>query len=636
MRQGQLGAAVAWTLHRIATPLIVMALGVSSPQALWAQSNLENPAQGSFQSGIGFVAGWKCQASNVTASIDGGTQVPIAYGLPRGDTQSVCGDSNNGFIVEVNWSSLSNGSHSVQVFDNGTQFASSTFTVTNLGTDFLRGAAGSCTVGDFPEAGKSVTLEWEQSLQNFAITSVSSEGGGGFPETFTNPPNIVSSGGVLNTTFTAAQTEVDIAGQKVQAIVYNGLYTPPTLRVRAGDTMNIEIINAFDNPTNLHHHGANVSPQNNGDNIFISIQPGAAPYHQQIVFPSDHQPGMLWYHPHADGYVESQIFAGMSGALIVEGILDPFPQLQGITERVMLLKDFQNIGGQIPGGGGLVGQIDSDAGTTRTLNGQVNPTIKIRPGETQFWRIGNVGADIYYRIKLDGHTLYELGRDGNRHTRIVPFDEIVLPPGSRTEVLVYGGAHGLYQFRTLYYNQGADGDQYPEVTLATLVSDGRPETPRPLPTPEEFPAVQDLSTQPIAKSRTFVFSENPDTNQFYINGQQFDANRVDTQVTLGTVEEWTIQNVANEEHVFHIHQLDFQVTEINGKAVPFVGYQDVVNLPVQSTVKILIPFTNPVIVGEFVYHCHIVAHEDLGMMGTVLVVNPNASQAASASQTATK
>jgi len=311
--------------------------------------------------------------------------------------------------------------------------------------------------------------------------------------------------------------------------------------------------------------------------------------------------------------------------LIVDGILDPFPQLQGIKERIMLLKDFQNIGGQIPGGGGLVGQIDSNAGTTRTVNGQLNPIIKIRPGETQFWRIGNVGADIYYRIKLDGHILYELARDGNRHTRLVPFDEIVMPPGSRTEVLVQGGPPGLYQFRTLYYDQGADGDQYPEVPLATLISEGQPEDPILLPTQEQFPPVLDLRTQQIANSRTFVFSENPDTGQFYINGQQFDANRIDAQVPLGTVEEWTIQNVANEEHVFHIHQLDFQVTEINGKAVPFVGHQDIVNLPVGSTVKILIPFTNPVIVGKFVFHCHIVSHEDAGMMATVLVVNPNAS-----------
>ena len=182
----------------------------------------------------------------------------------------------------------------------------------------------------------------------------------------------------------------------------------------------------------------------------------------------------------------------------------------------------------------------------------------------------------------------------------------------------------MYQFRTLYYNQGADGDQYPEVTLGTLISEGSAQAPLSLPTKEQFPAVQDLRTQPIAQQRTMVFSENPDTGQFYINGLQFDANRIDVQPTLGTIEELTIQNVANEEHVFHIHQLDFQVTQINGQAVPFVGHQDIVNLPVGSTVKVLIPFTDPVIVGKFVFHCHIVAHEDLGMMQTVLV-NPPAN-----------
>lgn len=622
MKHARFGTMISWLSYRAVEALVVLTLSAVVPQALWAQANLEVPAHRSSQSGIGFGAGWKCQAGTLTASFDGGTPVPVAYGISRADTEDVCGDIDNGFVFEINWNLLGAGTHVIQVFDGGSPFASATFTVTTLGVEFLEGAAASCTVADFPSAGQSTTLEWEQSLQNFVITDVES-GGGGFAETFQNPPLVASSGGVLNTTFTAAQSEVDISGQKVQTIVYNGLYTPPTLLVQPGDTMNIEIINDFDNPTNLHHHGANVSPQNNGDNIFVEIPPGAAPYQQQIVFPDDHQPGMLWYHPHVDGYVESQVFAGMAGALIVDGILDPFPQLQGITERIMLLKDIQTVDGEVVGGGGLVGQIDSDAGTTRTLNGKVNPTIKIRPGETQFWRIGNVGADIYYRLKLDGHTFYELARGGNRHTQLVPLEEIVLPPGDRTEVLVRGGAHGLYQFRTLYYNQGADGDQYPEVTLGTLISEGPPQSPVALPTQDQFPAVEDLRLKDIDNQRAFVFSEDPDTNQFFINAQQFDANRIDAQVTLGSVEEWTIQNVANEEHVFHIHQLDFQVTEINGEEVPFVGHQDIVNLPVGSTVKILIPFTNPVIVGKFVFHCHIVAHEDLGMMQTVEVTDPD-------------
>ena len=112
----------------------------------------------------------------------------------------------------------------------------------------------------------------------------------------------------------------------------------------------------------------------------------------------------------------------MPGGLIAERMLEPFPPLRGVKERIMPLTDFQSIGGPIP-----ADNSDSNAGTTRTVNGVVNPTLKIRPGETQFWRIADIGADIYYRLKLDGHVLYEIPGDGNRHNRVVAQDEILFP-----------------------------------------------------------------------------------------------------------------------------------------------------------------------------------------------------------------
>jgi Multicopper oxidase len=236
------------------------------------------------------------------------------------------------------------------------------------------------------------TLDWAQSRQNVATTEESSGSDRQFVETFKNPPEVSSAGGILNLTLTAEPTAVETAGQRVQAKVYNGLYIPPTLRVQPGDTMPITLINAIGGPTNLHHHGSNVSPRNTGDNVFVDLLPGQI-FNQQIAFPPEHPPGFLWYHPHRHMFVESQIFGGMSGGLIVEGMLEPFPLLQGVQERIMLLKDFQHIGGQIPSE-----DIDSNAGTTRTINGMVNPTLRIRPGETQFWRIANIGADIYYRF----------------------------------------------------------------------------------------------------------------------------------------------------------------------------------------------------------------------------------------------
>jgi FtsP/CotA-like multicopper oxidase with cupredoxin domain len=150
-----------------------------------------------------------------------------------------------------------------------------------------------------------------------------------------------------------------------------------------------------------------------------------------------------------------------------------------------------------------------------------------------------------------------------------------------------------------------------------------------IPIPSAFPVVPDLRDGPIAQQRTITFADTANPNLFTIDGKPFNADCVDTIVTLGDVEEWTIRNTAQENHVFHIHQVEFQVTAINGEPQPFRGRQDVVTLPAAtksgpSTVTILLPFTNPVIAGRFVYHCHIIQHEVQGMMASIYVVDPAA------------
>jgi FtsP/CotA-like multicopper oxidase with cupredoxin domain len=117
-----------------------------------------------------------------------------------------------------------------------------------------------------------------------------------------------------------------------------------------------------------------------------------------------------------------------------------------------------------------------------------------------------------------------------------------------------------------------------------------------------------------------VYSESKDGDTFFIDGKTFDMHRTDIRVKFGAVEEWTIRNDADELHSFHIHQAPFQVTEINGVSQAPDGYRDIVDVPIGGSVKVVIPFTNPVIVGRFVYHCHILSHEDKGMMATIEVV----------------
>ncbi len=439
-------------------------------------------------------------------------------------------------------------------------------------------------------------------------------------EPFRNPPIISSVGGVIDEEFDVLFSQNEVNGKEFMSPTYNGLYTPPVLRVNPGDTIRLRVNNFIDQMTNVHYHGMNVSPLSPSDDIFIMIPP-TGDFDYEVQIPEDHPEGLFYYHAHLFGLTEYQIMSGLSGGLIVNGVLAPFPQLEGIKEQIMYLKDVQIIDGVVPQGA----DIDISAPTNPTVNGQTNPVLTIRPGETQFWHIANIGADHYYNLVLEGHEFYEIERDGNRHNQTVVKVEEFMPTASRLGVLVQGGEPGRYRLRAKKISTGPQGDQYGGETVLTMVVEGEPvEDPIELPIPQaEFPVVENLCDQPVQRSRNFVFSETEDGDTFFINGQEFDPERVDTVVRIGDLERWTIQNTSQELHVFHIHLTDFQVCEINGVEQPFVGHQDTVNLPYQGQdpdfegpgeVVVVIDFRNPIIEGKAVYHCHIGQHEDNGMM----------------------
>jgi FtsP/CotA-like multicopper oxidase with cupredoxin domain len=427
-------------------------------------------------------------------------------------------------------------------------------------------------------------------------------------ETFSEPPVVASRAGVLHVSLTPRLSTVSVAGQRVTLMAFNGQYVPPTLRVKPGDTIRIGLVNAIAQPTNLHTHGLSVSPLGNSDNVFLSVAPGRTQQYE-IRLPANHPPGLYWYHPHLHGFSDMQVRNGMSGAIIVDGLLDPFPTLRHLRDRLLLLKDIQIAGGRV---------VHRDIGknTIRTVNGMVNPVIVMRPGQTELWRIGNIGADVYYTLTLDGHHFQEVGRDGNRHSRLTPLDTLRLSPGARAGVLVTAGAPGVYLLRTGEINTGAEGNEYEGTVMATVRVEGSPATPVVL--PSALLPVEDLRGK-VTNRRTIVFTESSDGDTMFVDGKQFDMNRTDTRVKLGAVEEWTVRNNSDELHSFHIHQGPFQLAEINGVPQPPDDHRDVVDVPIRGEVKVIIPFTNPLIVGRFVYHCHILAHEDKGMMATIEV-----------------
>lgn len=429
---------------------------------------------------------------------------------------------------------------------------------------------------------------------------------------FLQPPTLRSTAGLLDVTLTAAPATVEIAGQAVRSTVFNGMYLPPTLRVRRGDLLRITLVNGSDMYTNLHGHGLEVSPKGNSDNIFRVARPGGSLVYEFHI-PADHPAGMFWYHPHYHGNASAQTKFGMAGMLIVEGFQDDVPAVRDIPERLLVLRDAQIAGGTI--------DTASEIGinTTRTVNGAVNPTITMAPGATELWRVGNNSANLYYRLVLDGHQLHMVGRDGNHLNHMVTQDEVLLPPGGRVELLVQPSPTetAAFSLRTLAVQTGAAGDSYDGAVLATVRLQGAPVQPFALSSVTMDP-LPDLRTQ-VTSSRGIVFGQTRDGEEFRVNGQEFDMDQINTRVRIGSVERWHIRNVTNEWHDFHIHQTQFQVVEEDGRPVPFDGYHDVINVKDNSSIIVIISFADPRTAGKYVYHCHILDHEDRGMMAVIQV-----------------
>jgi FtsP/CotA-like multicopper oxidase with cupredoxin domain len=227
--------------------------------------------------------------------------------------------------------------------------------------------------------------------------------------------------------------------------------------------------------------------------------------------------------------------------------------------------------------------------------------------------------------------LYVVATDGHPLSRTRKTLEFFLGPGQRIDAIAIGPDAGEYAMRTISFQNQAWNKPVPSTQLATIVSAG----PRASPTSVEAeilrqtlvgPAwIDQVRASPIARRRTLVYSRSPDRQTFYINGRVMNDNRIDETVHLGDTEEWTIVNADQQYHSFHIHQTPFLVTEVNGAPRRDDGLRDTFSVPPatdtkRATLKVVIPFTDPVIVGRFVYHCHAVDHEDKGMMGVVEVV----------------
>lgn len=443
------------------------------------------------------------------------------------------------------------------------------------------------------------------------------------------PSELRSSGGRLEVRLEAGPGQFRLAGQQVRTLGYNGGIPGPTLRLRPGDLLNVRLANNLDQTTNLHVHGLHVSPEGSGDNVFVMVDPGAV-HEYEYRLPADHPPGVYWYHPHHHGTVADQIFAGLFGAIIVE---DPEP-IAVSAERVLVVSDTT-----LDGAGNVarVSQMERMLGREGEfvlVNGQSNPEFTAVPGTRERWRIINACVARYLSLRLDGQQLQMLGMDSGQYRTPSDVEELFLAPGNRADLLVTTAA-GNSVLRAAYYDRGsmagmmghgrgARRSDQPGTALATLrVSGSTASSPSTLPPLPPVGEPDDLRTAAVAAHRQLTLSSAMGMGMgggmmgFTINGREFSAARTDTTVAAGSVEEWTLTNPSPMDHPFHLHVWPMQVIEQGGRALDRPEWRDVVNVPAQGRVKVRVAFTD--FTGRSVYHCHILDHEDLGMMGVIEV-----------------
>jgi suppressor of ftsI len=387
--------------------------------------------------------------------------------------------------------------------------------------------------------------------------------------------------------------------------------------------------------TNLHFHGLTVSPDAPQDDVLkMMVTPGQS-LRYTVQIPKDHPPGLYWYHTHPHGESYRQVLDGMSGALVIEGIESYVPTLAGLPERVLVVRGRSiehdphsgDLKRRVELSSSVCGAEPEAAEEIFTVNGSVRPQIAIAPGERQFWRLVNASADRYVDLQLEGQTFEIVAMDGMpiaRHdpehrTRIA--DHVLLPPAGRLEAIVTGPTAGTPpRLISRCVDTGPDGDPNPAMILADII-----------PQPAANSSVKAAKSSFNAEFKTlhlaaeentpprFVVTFTEDKQGFYINGEKFAPDAAPmVRATVGGYQHWKIINDSRELHPMHIHQVHFLAYAENGKPIANPLWLDTVNVPYGGSVDVIMDFTDPVIRGMSVFHCHLLNHEDKGMMAKIL------------------
>lgn len=407
----------------------------------------------------------------------------------------------------------------------------------------------------------------------------------------------------------ARETNWEVApGVTIAGFGYNGQVPGPTIELEQGVPVEIDFTNRLSEPTLIHWHGLRIPAAMDGTQATQRpVQPGET-FTYRFTPPDA---GTFWYHPHANE--TEQLEKGLYGAFIVRGAEEPVAD----REQVLVFDDVHaDKQGRLAKFGGFRERHDGREGDIRLINGKAEPELTIAAGQIERWRIINASSARYIRLSLGGAPFRIIGTDGGLIETPIDATEVLLPAADRVDILVgpfaEGQTLGIDSLRYLRMTMKKRGNE----SFGTLVVG--PAKPSRTAIPARLRTIEPLIGADAKPNRTVTFKVGPSWRRgldFLVNGER---HHNDQPVKVGELQVWDVVNASLMDHPFHLHGFFFQVLSINGKAPAFRSWEDVVNLPPRSTVRIAwMPEDRP---GSWMYHCHILEHHEAGMMGHFEVV----------------
>ncbi|MFG2101901.1 multicopper oxidase family protein [Micromonospora echinaurantiaca] len=411
-------------------------------------------------------------------------------------------------------------------------------------------------------------------------------------------------------TMQAGRTEL-LPGRPTATWGFNGPFLGPTVRAKRGDRVAMRVHNTLGEPSTVHWHGMRLPAAMDGGPHQM-IEPGGTWTPRWTI---DQPAATSWYHPHPHGTTAAHVYRGLAGLFLLD---DPataalgLPSTYGVDDVPLVLQD------KILDPNGVLLEDPKPTwgliGDQILVNGVYDPFFEVTTTLVRLRILNGSSARMYHVEFADRRRFHVIGTDAGLLAAPVPVERVQLSPGERLEILVEFAPREQVVLRSVAGDNGIDEGDY---DLLKFVAAGRL-TPRP-PVPGRLATTPRIEVPAGARERRFRLSGSDE-----INGREMDMARIDEVVPAGATEIWHIENTVYA-HNFHIHEVAFEVLDIDGRQPPAYlrGPKDTVFVPGKSTVRLAVQFghfTDPK--TPYMYHCHILRHEDKGMMGQFVIVRP--------------